>query len=155
MKYNAALLAFLFLFSHCTTKSTDQASVEKELMQLSRDWSQSAASGDIEKTLAYWADDAVVMAPGQPPLQGKKAIREMIEGSMKIPGFSIRWEPQSVFVSAQGDLAYMIEANEISMKDEKGNSQTERNKVVTIWKKNPDGQWKNVVDTWNANPKTK
>jgi uncharacterized protein (TIGR02246 family) len=155
MKYNAALLACIVILSGCHNTSTDHASVEKDLMELSREWSRTASLGDIEKTLAFWADDAVVMAPGQPPIKGKQAIRAMVEGSMKIPGFKISWEPESVFVSEQGDLAYMIEVNQISMNDEKGILQTEQNKGVTIWRKTADGNWKNVVDTWNANPKAK
>ena len=50
-------------------------------MQISREWSKSAASDSIEKTLSYWADDAVVMSPGQPSMKGKNAIREMVEGA--------------------------------------------------------------------------
>lgn len=121
-------------------------------MQLSREWSTSASTDSIEKTLSYWADDAVVMPPGQPPLKGKAAIRQMIEGTSKIPGFKISWEPLNVFVSQSGDMAYMIEQNQITMNDSLGRSITEHNKVVTVWRKEPDGKWKNVVDMWNTNP---
>ena len=37
-----------------------------------------------EATLAYWADDAVTMAPGQSPLRGRQAIRKFIEASAAI-----------------------------------------------------------------------
>ena len=124
-------------------------------MQVSREWSKHAASDSIDKILSYWADDAVVMSPGQPPIKGKKAIREMIEGTSKIPGFKISWEPLSVVVSKSGDLAYMIEQNQITVSDSLGNPLTEFNKSVTIWRKENDGSWKNIVDMWNTDPSQK
>jgi ketosteroid isomerase-like protein len=41
-------------------------------MQISREWSQAASTRDLEKTLSYWEDDAIVMSAGQPVFKGKK-----------------------------------------------------------------------------------
>lgn len=147
-------LLFTFLIS-CDEQQVDAKREGEKLMQISREWSKSAGTDSLEKTLSYWAEDAVVMSPGQPPIKGKNAIREMVEGSSKIPGFKISWEPQSVFVSKSGDMAYMIEQNQITVNDSLGNPRTEFNKVVTIWRKDGDGSWKNVVDVWNADPSQK
>jgi ketosteroid isomerase-like protein len=45
----------------------------------------------------------------------------------------------------------MIEANQITVNDSLGKPIVQKNKGVTIWKKQPDGSWKNIVDMWNAN----
>ena len=135
----------------CTQHVDTKAEGEK-LMQLSREWSQSAATQNLEKTVSYWADDAVVMSPGQPSLKGKSAIRQMVEESYKIPGFRISWEPQSVEVSKSGDLAYMIEHSQISVNDSSGKTITDHYRGVTVWKKQTDGTWKNVVDISAADP---
>ena len=124
----------------------------ERLMQISRDWSKTASGVSIEKTLSYWADDAVVMAPGQPALNGKQAIREMIMGTAKIPGFKISWEPLTVSLSKSGDMAYMIEQNQITVNDSLGKPVTEFNKGVTVWRKEADGSWKNIIDIWNSAP---
>lgn len=139
----------------CKEDKIDTNTEGEKLMQLSRDWSKSAATDSIEKTLSYWAEDAIVMSPGEPALKGKQAIRSMIESTSKIPGFSISWEPLSVVVSKSGDMAYMIEQNQITVNDSLGNPITEYNKGVTIWRKEADGSWKNVVDMWNAEPSRK
>ena len=123
-------------------------------MQLSRDWSKLAATDSVERILSYWADDAIFMSPGQPSLVGKQAIRQMVEGSMKVPGFQISWEPISVSVSESGDMAYLIEKSQITVNDSLGNPKTEYNKAITIWKK-VDGDWKNVVEMWNSNATNK
>ncbi len=73
----------------------------------------------------------------------------MVEGSSKIPGFKISWEPQNVSVSKSGDMAYMIEKNQITMNDSLGNPVTKFGTAVTIWRKEVDGSWKNIVEIMN------
>jgi ketosteroid isomerase-like protein len=93
-----------------------------------------------------------MMPPGMPPLKGKQAIREFIEASTSIPGSAIRWEPLEAHVSPSGDFAYLLERNEISFQDSMGVQVTEWNEVVTVWRKQADGSWRNVIDIWNADP---
>lgn len=136
----------------CAEKKTDTAKEEEELMQTSRNWSKAASTGNVDSILSYWADDAVVMSPGEMPLKGKAAIRGMVEGSSKIPGFRISWEPRSAVVAESGELGYLTEDTQISMNDSLGKPITLHQKAVTIWRKDNNGQWKNIVDIWNANP---
>lgn len=151
MRIRSLLSTVLFLMG-CNEQKVDTKAEGERLMELSREWSRSAATDSIEKTLSYWADDAIVMSPGQPPIKGKKAIREMVESTSKIPGFKISWEPLSVAVAKSGDIAYMIEQNQITVNDSLGIPHSEFNKSVTIWRKETDGSWKNIVDMWNSAP---
>src|SRR5215213_2393298 len=134
------------LFLSCSQSKVDKKVEGEKVMQLSREWSQAAYARDIEKTVGYWADNAVVMSAGQPVLSGKQAIRQMVEKSYKMPGFRISWQPQSVEVSESGDMAYLIGNSQISFADSTGNPITIHNKAVEIWRKQADGSWKNVVD---------
>lgn len=147
-----ALLAVFFAACAGSEPQVDIEAEAAELMRLSSEWSEVAGSGDVEATLAYWADDAIMMPPGQPPLRGKDAIRRFVEATGSIPGFSVRWEPLEAHVAPSGDFAYLIERNQFSYEDSTGAQVTESNKVVTVWRKEPDGSWKNVVDMWNADP---
>ena len=142
-------LILLIIILSCSTQTVDQTAEGEKLMELSRQWAKASTQEDI---LSYWADDALVMAPGQPALRGKAALTKMIEGTANIPGFEVSWEPKEVFVSKSGDLAYLIEQNYFSVNDSLGNPIRTYNKVVTIWKKQEDGTWKNVVDMWNEDP---
>lgn len=132
--------------------SVDVEDEGEVLMQRSRDWSDLVATGDMERIMAGWAEDAVMMPPGTPPLEGKAAIREYVEAAQQIPGFQISWEPQTVHVARSGDMAYMIERNVTTVHDSQGNPVTTHGKVVTVWRKDADGSWKNVVDMWNEAP---
>lgn len=139
-------LAFLVAIVSCGQPKVDKKAEGEKVMQLSREWSKVASSGNVDKTVSYWAEDAYMVSAGEPELHGKAAIRQMVENSYKIPGFRISWEPLSVEVSDNGDMAYLIENSQVSFSDSTGNPITQYSKAVSIWKKQSDGTWKNVVD---------
>ena len=151
MKKFLIILNALFLLSCNQTKIDKKAEGEK-VMQSSREWSRAASTGDIEKTIGYWADNAVVMSAGQPSINGKQAIRQMVEESYKMPGFRISWQPQSVDVSESGDMAYIMANSQISFADSSGKPITIHTKGVEIWRKQVDGSSKNVVDISTPEP---
>ena len=61
----------------------------------------------------------------------------------------ISWEPISAHISENGDVAYLIERNVSEFDDADGNKIVTHGKVVTVWRKDSQGQCKNVVDMWN------
>jgi ketosteroid isomerase-like protein len=122
-------------------------------MKLSREWAKAALERDVEKVITFWADDAVIMSPNEPAMRGKDAIKQMVAESMQIPDFEVFWEPQEAFVSNGGDLGYVLIKNYFTIpSDTLGGVTTIFNKGVEIWKKNEEGQWKNVVDIYNGDP---
>jgi len=151
MKRITTILFVLTIIS-CSQPHVDTKAEGEKVMQLSREWVRVASTRDVDKTVSYWADDAFLMSAGQPPLKGKQAIRQMVEESYKIPGFRISWQPQSVEVSQSGDMAYMIENSQVSFTDSMGKPITLNNKAVSIWRKQADGSWKNVVDISTPDP---
>lgn len=130
----------------CQSGKVDTEAEGERLMQTSRDWSKAAEARNVERTLEYWSDDAVMISAGEPVLRGKQAIRGMVEGSIKNPDFNISWKPISVEISESGDMGYLLEESKITTKDSVGREQVQNFRTVTIWKKQKDGSWKNVVD---------
>jgi uncharacterized protein (TIGR02246 family) len=130
----------------------DQSAEKARLMQTSRDWSRAAAGSNVDAVMKYWADDAIVIPTGAPELRGKAAIRTYIEQSMKLPGFRIEWEPLEASVSADGSMGYLIERTRLRMKAPDGSPVEMRHRSVTIWRKQADGSWKNIVDITNTPP---
>lgn len=147
-----AAFAILLVVTSCNKKKVDIKAEGEKVMQISKEWSDVAATGNVEKTINYWVDDAFFMSAGQAPLQGKTAIRQMVEESFKTPGFRISWQPQTVEVSASGDMAYMIENSQVSFTDSSGKPVVIKNKAVSIWRKQADGTWKNAVDISAPDP---
>jgi uncharacterized protein (TIGR02246 family) len=151
MKSTATILLALVAMA-CSQPKLDLKAEGEKVMQMSKEWSEAASSGDLEKTVSYWADHAIMMSAGEAPIEGKPAIRQMVEESFNIPGFRISWQPQRVEVSESGDMAYLIEDAQVSFQDSTGNTITQHNKTVSIWKKQRDGSWKNVVDISTPTP---
>lgn len=119
------------------------ASVE-ELMQTSREWSKAAQAGDLDKVASYFADDAVIISAGEQPVRGRAAIRAYLAEASQIPGFRIRWEPLEGKVS--GDMGYLLERTQITMDGPQRTPVVQTLQAVTVWRRMPDGSWKNVVD---------
>ena len=150
-------LAILALSASCLTLGgcggrIDPKQEEQKLMETSRAWSRVARSGDVDSTLAYWADDAVVIQPGQEVARGRESQRRMLERMKAVPGFSISWEPLEARISDGGDMGYLIERTTMTMNGPDGKPVTQQFRAVTIWRKQPDGSWKNVVDISNPGP---
>jgi len=146
----------LIFFTSCSNPTVDQEAEAEKLMELSRSWAKSVKDKNVDEMLSYWADDAILMSPNEPAVVGIDSLRAMVERSMNIPGFEIYWNPQEAYVSKGGDMGYVIFKNYMTMPvDTLGNTRTVFSKGVEIWKKQPDGQWKNVVDISNADPSIK
>lgn len=125
---------------------------EKRLL-LDRDaaWSEAAAKGeDIDLVLSYWTDDAVVIPPGFPSMAGKEALRQYVEQSFQLPGFSISWKSDDVKFSPDGQMAYMFSTNKVKMTGEDGAPLVMPGRAVTVWRREADGEWRCAVDIWNA-----
>lgn len=131
----------------------DLTSERTRLLELSGEWAALASEGrDVERILSYWTDDAVVLPPGLPAVVGKAALREYVEGSLKIPGFRITWLATDAAFSPDGNLAYLFERNSITMNAPDGTTTTTSGRAVTIWRRAADGEWRCAVDIWNAEP---
>jgi ketosteroid isomerase-like protein len=143
----AALLGLALVagLSSCGEKRATDADL-KALMDTSRAWSKSAQSGDVNRIVSYWTEDATVMMPSEPVRHGKSQIVPYVEQSLKTPGFSISWQPLRGAISKSGDMGYLIEQERISFPDGHGGIVHRTTRGVTVWKKQPDGSWKNAVD---------
>jgi uncharacterized protein (TIGR02246 family) len=126
-----------------------------EILRLDAEWAKTAGSGDLERILSYWSDDATVLPPGSPALVGKPAIRAYIAQSLRTPGFAISWKTNDVTVAASGDLACGVGTNQVSFDGPDGKRVTVDGNAVTVWRKGADGAWKCVVDIWNDAPAPK
>ncbi len=123
------------------------------ILKTDKEWAAAASEGrDVERIVSFWADDAAVFPPGSPALVGKQAIRDFVAKSLQTSGFSITWETTQVTISPAGDFAYASGTNRVTFDDSEGNRVTLPGKGVTVWRKEPGGGWKCVIDIWNEVP---
>jgi hypothetical protein len=82
------LLAYLLILVSCSRHAFDPVMEQTRLLHQDAEWAELASVGrDVDKIVSYWSDDAVLIFPGQPVLEGKPAIRAYVEASLKTPGF--------------------------------------------------------------------
>jgi ketosteroid isomerase-like protein len=128
------------------TRSADEAT----LKNLDAEWSKAAGAKDLDKTASYYSDDALVLPPNLPAIQGKQQARGMWQGMFSVPGFGGGWKVSKVEVARSGDLGYVTGTYELSETDEGGKPVTDKGKYLEVWKKQPDGSWKCIIDMFNS-----
>ena len=118
-------------------------------MQVSRD-GKGRGGRDVERTLSFWSDDAMTLEPDRAAIVGKSGLRNCSD-RLQDPN-SASLGPGQAVISQAGDMGYLIEHNRITFADTTGKVRTVFGKVVTIWKKDSNGNWKCVVDIFNNSP---
>ena len=112
-------------------------------------WLNAAQAKDVDTALSFYADDALVLPPNAPIVTGKEAIRARHSEVYSGPGFAVTWQTTKIEVSRAGDLGYTLATLEGTVNDAEGNPVTRQGKDFHVWKKQPDGTWKVVIDIWN------
>lgn len=148
----AVTIALIALPAAGCSTTADVTKAQQTLLQVDRAWAATSLSGKVDSIVSYWAEDARVVGPGQPVLQGRAAIRSMVASSLAIPGFHIAWTPEAAVVSVSGDLGYTSGVNEITAPDNAGHLTKTVGRYITVWRKGIDGQWRCIEDISNAGP---
>jgi ketosteroid isomerase-like protein len=128
------------------TRAADEAAVRKA----DEDWAAAAQSKQVDAWVAFYADDAAVLPPNEKMATTKESIRKEIGDLLGLPGLSVSWQATKVEAGRSGDLAYTYGTYELTSNNPKGKPVTDHGKYVEIWKKQSDGSWKCIVDTWSS-----
>jgi ketosteroid isomerase-like protein len=100
---------------------------------------------------ADWiAEDGVELGNGQAPVVGKVAIAKSSAWDPKV--YQLTWTPTDATMGPSGDIGYTWGHFEGHSKDANGNSVTTTGRYITIWRKEPDGKWKVVLDAGANEP---
>ncbi len=122
----------------------------KALRDLDAQWSAAAGAKDLDKTVSYYSNDAIVMPPNASAATTRESIRSAWKEMLTSPGAAISWKATKVEVAKSGDLAYVSGTYEETMTDANGKPVKDRGKHIEIFKKQADRTWKVVADIWNS-----
>jgi len=130
--------------------SRDRASSATILLQTDRDFALYARAHGLPNAFReFAAPDALLLPMGEAPIRGREPIFRAMSDS---PPGELLWKPVGADLARSGDLGYTWGTYEFRPPDAGGKSTTRHGKYVTIWKKQPAGSWKYVVDIGNASP---
>lgn len=99
---------------------------------------------------SWFADDGVALGNGQPPSIGRVAIAKSANWDPKV--YQLTWTPTDAQMGPSGDMGYTWGHFEGHSKDAGGNPVTTTGRYLTIWRKQPDGSWKVVLDAGANEP---
>ena len=132
-------------------KTSGTQPVEQLLRDLDTKWAKAAAAKDVEQTIAFYSDDAIVFPPNATSATTKDAIRNGWKEMLTSPGFVITWRPTKVQVGKSGEMAWVSGRYELKMNDANGKPTKDSGKYLEVWEKQTDGNWKCAADMWNSN----
>lgn len=142
-------LLFLLALSSACQQADKRVAGEATLRNLNDEWSRVAGSKDVEETISYYSDDAVLMLPNLPTLTGKESIRTLWKEMFASQTFSGGWKTTKVEVARSGDLAYVMGDYEFTETDS-GRPMTDKGKYLQVWKKQADGNWKTSAHMFSS-----
>lgn len=122
------------------------AAAQEAIRATSADWSKAAQAKDLEKSLSYYAPNAILFVPNAPVIQGVENIRKAWQPMLATPGLQMSFTATSVEVSRSADLGWEYGTYQTSTTDNKGKTTTATGKYMVLWQKQTDGSWKAVAD---------
>src|SRR4029077_8793929 len=152
-RYGTLLMLTLasFCCAGCQTEPTDTRALdERAIRDADAATLKAAQANDVDGAVASYADDASWLPPNSPLVHGKAAIRAGWAKLIGNPGFTIDWQIDKLEVSRAGDLAYTIYTYQMAFDGANGKPITDQGKDMAVWKKQADGAWKMVADTFNS-----
>jgi ketosteroid isomerase-like protein len=143
----ASVLAALVLSAPAATTASGDSAYDAAVRAATKTWAEAYNAGDIDRIVALYAEDAILMPPNAPAASGHAAMRAYLtqdrEGS-KAMGLTLHLEDDGAGVA--GDLGW--HSGTYTMTDASGKT-IERGKWLETWRKTA-GKWRMIRDIWNS-----
>ena len=129
----------------------DMVSDVAQVYDLWNEYASAAHDGDLERWMSLWTDDALQMAPDEPPRVGKEQIRAAMQ-----PAFDLLIMSNMIINTGEvrilGDQAYSHGTYTFETTPKEGGETTSfSGKFLDILEKQIDGTWKIAIDCHNYN----
>src|ERR1035438_7255696 len=98
----------------------------------------------------WFAEDGVALGNGQAPVVGRVAIAKSAAWDPKV--YQLTWTPTDATMGRSGDVGYTCGHFEGHSKDANGNPVNTSGRYITMWRREPDGKWKVVLDAGSNEP---
>jgi ketosteroid isomerase-like protein len=118
---------------------------EKAVRDADEQWSKAAESKDVDRTVSFYADDAIVLPPNEAAVTTKDGIRNLWKGLLDSVN-DISWKPTRVELSKSGDMACLTGTYDMTMKD----GSKDHGKYCEVWEKKAGGTWKCGRDMFSS-----
>lgn len=122
------------------------------LIGLEGRFADDVAKGGGKAFSAWFAENSVALSNGQPALRGRAAIQSSATWDPK--DYLLTWVAEGAEMGPSNDMGYTWGHYEGRSKDKGGKTVVKSGRYITVWKKQPDGQWKVALDASADGPPT-
>jgi uncharacterized protein (TIGR02246 family) len=142
------MLLAVFSLTACQTSGpaglseADRAAIEAT----SKAFVEGVNAKDWAAVAATYTEDAALMPPNGPSVEGRADIQAFVEAFPPISDFNF----EIIEVEGQGDMAYVRGTYTMTITPEGGDPITDTGKYIEIRKKQADGSWLLYLDIFNS-----
>ena len=148
MKYFLLLPLLSTLLFSCSAKKKkpdESVSFKIEIMDADRAFSAMSESKGLRNAFMEFIDsNGVLLRPNSFPLVGADAVDFISQANDT--AYIMTWHPKGGSIAASGELGYSYGIYSVTPKNK---DTVMQGTYVNIWKKQPDGKWKLVLDSGN------
>lgn len=123
------------------TQQPDTAFAAKQLHRLDDGWQHAITTRDTVALQGIYADDAVLLTAGAPPIEGRDRILGLYRTLFHTRGFSLTFESRSMRVAEGAMMAYDLGSYSLKMQGKNGESIQDQGSYLAVWRK-VDGRWR-------------
>ena len=147
------LIAAAVCYSQMSNETPKMSHPSEILIETDCAFAAMAADSGLGKAFTFYAaDSATILRDGSHPIVGKDVIEKLYSRPSR---GTLTWEPYFADIGHSSDLGYTLGNYQFAYKDSTGSVQVSHGYYVTIWKKQPDGNWRYVLDTGVSGPEEK
>ncbi len=151
MNYIVKLCIVVFLVAAVNMFSQTSMPQEKQTFQeLNNKFNKALLASDLNTLVDFYVDDAVSLPSYAPIMRGKEEIREGNKKDFAQTKY-VSLNSTTTDVFGAGDVRIEIGTFEISLVPANMTQPiNDHGKYLTVWQKQPDGNWKIKCDTFNT-----
>ncbi len=146
-----AMIVFLLSSAMCGS-ATAQTADEQAIAQTYNEWVAVTNDKDIDRWVAFLAPDALFLPPDSKALNTHDDIRQYYLTLFADPHWNIACQQLDVEIAKSGDMAWATGTCEATFTGADGDKARGASKWAKVWLKQPGGDWRCRMNTWNVKP---
>lgn len=127
------------------------SATREELGQMNRDFAAALNAKDAALAASYYAEDAVVIPPGEALVRGRAAIEAYWKAAIESGGVRDA-SVETVDARSSGAVGWEIGNFTLTANGPTGEPLTEKGRYIELLQRGPDGKWYSIAGIWNAAP---
>ena len=114
-------------------------------------WTEAVKAKNVDAIASMYSEDATVLPEEKDAVSGKSAIRAFYNDWFSQQGKLVEQKFENISSVQEGDL--LIDTAKYSRVEVRDGKEVSLNgKRLVVWKRDLQGQWKILRDTWNKSP---